>query len=124
MFTNGPTVPYPILDYMATFKSDDPASDLAQQANEWSGTNYGRWVSEEYNDFWTQALVELDPDRQVELFHGMNDAVVNDVAVIPLVFRKAVVAHSNRLRGFDSIGNSPWTPDVRNIADWYFDDES
>jgi peptide/nickel transport system substrate-binding protein len=124
MFTNGPTVPYPILYYMATFKSDDPASDLAQQANEWSGTNYGRWVSEEYNDFWTQALIELDPDRQVELFHGMNDAVVNDVAVIPLVFRKGVIAHSNRLRGFDSIGNSPWTPDVRNIADWYFEDES
>ncbi len=97
MFTNGPTVPYPVLDYMTSFKSDDPANDLAQQANEWSGTNYGRWVSQEYNDFWTQALVELDPDRQAELFHGMNDAVVNDVAVIPLVFRKAVVAHSNRL---------------------------
>ena len=107
---------------MTSFGSDDPASDLTWQTNRWSGTNDGRLVSEEYNRLWIQVLVMLDRDTQTELFHGVNDAVVNDVAVIPLVFRKTVVAHSNRLRGFDSISNSPWTPDVRNVADWYFEE--
>jgi peptide/nickel transport system substrate-binding protein len=118
MFTNGPASPYPI-SYMASWVSRDPAVDLAQQSNAWAGSNTTRWVNEEFNELYTQALTELDPDTQVELFHGMNDLVVNEVAEIALVHRSEVVAAANRLKGYTP---SPWTTDVRDIANWYFEE--
>lgn len=121
MFTNGPTSPYPT-NYMLGWYSGDPAVNVAQKSNDWSGTNYNRWISAEYNDLLDQAQVELDEARQVELFTAMNDMVINEVVMIPLVWRLGVSGNNAKLRGYDSYGNSPWTPDVRNIADWYFEE--
>ncbi len=118
MYTNGPSSPYPI-SYMASWKSTDPAVDIAQKSNAWAGTNATRFTSAEYNDLYAQAQVELDPAKQVELFHGMNDIVVNEIAEIPLVHRADIVAAANRLKGYTT---SPWTTDVRDIADWYFEE--
>mgnify|MGYP002682613979 CR=1 FL=1 len=99
MYTNGPSSPYPI-SYMASWKSTDPAVDIAQKSNAWAGTNATRFTSAEYNDLYAQAQVELDPAKQVELFHGMNDIVVNEIAEIPLVHRADIVADLvGRLRG-------------------------
>jgi peptide/nickel transport system substrate-binding protein len=118
MYTNGPAVPYPI-DYMSGWKSTDPAVDLAQKSNAWAGTNIHRWVNEEYNDLYTQALTELDEAKQQELFYAMNDLVVNEIVVVPLVHRADVVGAANRLKGYVE---SPWTPDTRDIASWYFEE--
>ncbi|HYI14482.1 MAG TPA: peptide ABC transporter substrate-binding protein [Thermomicrobiales bacterium] len=118
MFTNGPSSPYPIA-YMASWVSRDPAVDLAQQSNAWAGSNTTRWVNEEFNELYTQALTELDPATQEELFVGMNDLVANEVAEIGLVHRSDVVAAANRLKGYEP---SPWTTDVRDIANWYFEE--
>jgi peptide/nickel transport system substrate-binding protein len=118
MFTNGPAIPYPI-SYMAGWKSTNPAEDIAQKANDWAGPNVERWVNEEYNALYTQAVTELDEQKQIELFHGMNDLVVGDVVEIPLVHRADVVGASNKLKGYNP---SPWTPDVRDIANWYFEE--
>jgi peptide/nickel transport system substrate-binding protein len=118
MFTNGNTVPFPI-DYMASWVSRDPAVDLAQQSNAWAGTNATRWVNEEFNELYTQARTELDPAKSAELFIQMNDLAVNGVAEIPLVHRASVIAHTNRLQGFTL---TPWSTDVRDIADWYFEE--
>ena len=118
MYTNGPASPYPI-SYMASWVSRDPAVDLSQQSNAWAGSNVTRWVNEEYNELYTQALTELDPATQAELFIGMNDLVVNEVAEIALVHRADVVAAANRLKGYEP---SPWTTDVRDIANWYFEE--
>ena len=118
MFTNGPSSPYPIA-YMAGWKSIDPAVDLSQKSNAWSGTNTTRWVNEEFNDLYTQALTELDPDTQVELFVAMNDLVVNEVVGDPARPPRRCRRAANRLKGYIP---SPWTTDVRDIANWYFEE--
>ena len=118
MFTNSPSVPYPI-SYMASWKSTDPATDLAQKSNQWAGGNVERWVNEEYNKMYEQARTELDEAKQIELFVGMNDLVVNEFVEIALVHRADVVAVNKKLKGYDA---SPWTPDVRGIANWYFEE--
>jgi len=41
------------------------------------------------------------------------------VAEIALVHRADVVAAANRLKGYEP---SPWTTDVRDIANWYFEE--
>jgi peptide/nickel transport system substrate-binding protein len=118
MYTNGPTTPFP-LPYLLSWRSADPAVDLAQQSNQWAGTNTVRWVNSEFNDLYAQALTELDPDTQTELFISMNDLVVNNYVEIPLVARTNVVGSNAKLKGFVP---SPWTPDVRDIAEWYFEE--
>ena len=115
MFTNGPVNPYP-LDYMAGFKSNDPETDIAQQANQWSGNNYNRWVNEEFNELWLEARTELDPDRQAELFIAMNDLVIQDVARIGLVHRGGLTGFSNRIKGHV---DASWELEVYDIEDWY-----
>lgn len=118
MYTNGPSIPYPI-SYMTSWISIDPARDIAQKSNEWSGTNETRWVSEEFNALYTQALTELDPEKQAELFIGMNDLVVNNVVHIPLVHRANVSGHSVKLQGIKSSG---WESELWDLADWTRED--
>ena len=104
---------------MAAWQSLNPPVDLAQQSNQWAGPNIHRWSNEEYNTLYQAALTELDEAKQVELFFGMNDLLVNEVVVVPLVARTDVTANTKKLKGFNP---SPWTPDVRDIANWYFEE--
>ena len=114
MFTNTPSTPYP-LGYAEENMSRDPDVDIAQGVNDWSGTNYSRFQNEEYNELFTEAETELDPDRQAEIFIRMNDIVVEQVAQIPLVQRSNVSAHSADLEG---ISPSRWTSELYNVAEW------
>ena len=61
------------------------------------------------------ALTELDPDKQSELFIGMNDLIVTEIVNIPLVHRALVAGYSVKLKGINSSG---WESDVWQIADW------
>lgn len=115
MFTNGPISPYPI-DYMANFKSSNPDQDLPQKSNDWSGSNYMRWVNEEFNELWEQARVEMDPEKQADLFIRMNDLVVEDVARIGLVHRSIPGAFANRIKGHV---HSRWESALYDIHNWY-----
>jgi peptide/nickel transport system substrate-binding protein len=119
MFTNGSSVPYPIA-YMANYKSVDPAIDVAQKANSWSGGNYYRWVNDDYNALYTQAESELDEATQDELFIAMNDLLVEQVVEIPLVHRAQVSAKAFTLQG---VNRSQWCPETYDVQNWYFEEE-
>lgn len=112
MFTNGPTTPYPT-DYMVSWWGDP--SNICQKENQWSGSNYERWQNAEYDAAYQQARVELDPDRQAELFIRMNDLVVNEVVEIALVARNGV---SGAAMDLANLNLSPWTSELWNIANW------
>ena len=118
MFTNGPGSPFP-LAYMSGWKSNEPDVDIPQQANNWSGDNYGRWVNEDYNALYEQAAVELDPEAQAELFIAMNDLLIEEVVVIPLVHRNEVTGVSSRLRGYT---RSVYEPNTWDVSNWYFEE--
>jgi peptide/nickel transport system substrate-binding protein len=104
---------------MQGFKSSDPATDIAQQSNSWSGNNYNRWVNEEFNELWEQARTEMDPDTQAELFIAMNDLVVGEVVRIGLVHRAIPDGFSNRIKGYKP---SSWDVGLYDIANWYAED--
>jgi peptide/nickel transport system substrate-binding protein len=118
MYTNGPASPYPIA-YMAGWKSDEPDKDLAQKANDWSGSNYNRWVNDEYNTLYRQAEQELDPAKQAELFIAMGELLVEEVVEIPLVHRAGVTGVNRQLKGYN---RSPYEPDTYDVADWYLEE--
>ncbi|MCS7050219.1 MAG: peptide ABC transporter substrate-binding protein [Thermomicrobium sp.] len=112
MFTNGPASTYPI-DYMISWYGKP--DNIAQKENNWSGNNYERWQNEEYDKLFEQAQSELDPKKQEELFIKMNDLVVNNVVVIPLVHRNGVSGRAKNLTGLEL---SRWTDETWNIANW------
>jgi peptide/nickel transport system substrate-binding protein len=90
--------------------------EIAQKANNWAGRNVVRWANAEYDRLWKQADGELDPVKRAALFIRMNDLLIEDVVVIPVVWRKEVSAVSHTLRG---LALSPWDSILWDLAFWY-----
>jgi peptide/nickel transport system substrate-binding protein len=110
MYTTGPTQPDPGL-WMQSFLS----TEVASRANKWQGRNITRWRNAKYDKIYGETTSELDPVKRAAQFIQLNDLVVKDIAVIPLVFRMGVTASVNGLRA----PMSGWANDTWDIADWY-----
>lgn len=77
-------------------------------ANKWQGGGDGRYCNPEYDATYEAVTKELDPAKRVELFVKLNDILINDVAVIPLISRDTPQAKIVGLNGptytnFDSV---------------------
>jgi peptide/nickel transport system substrate-binding protein len=92
--------------------------EIAQKANHWAGRNIVRWANAAYDRLWKLAEIELDPVKRAELFIRMNDLLIEDVVVIPLVWRHGVSAASHRLRG---LAPTAWDSELWDLAYWYRD---
>ncbi|MBD2112133.1 MULTISPECIES: peptide ABC transporter substrate-binding protein [Cyanophyceae] len=110
MFATGNTNPDPG-SYMQTYT----CAEVAQKANNWSGSNYARYCNPEYDALWQQAAATLDPKERQDLFIQMNDLLIEDAAVMPIIHRADVSGVSNRLTG---INLTPWDLSTWNIAEW------
>jgi peptide/nickel transport system substrate-binding protein len=110
MYTTTMTQPDPEL-FMNQFTS----WEVASKDNKWQGRNITRWRSEEYDKLYRAAESEMDPVKRAALFIRMNDLVVQNVVVIPVVQRPRVAAVSNRLR----VEQSGWDSDFWNLPNWY-----
>jgi peptide/nickel transport system substrate-binding protein len=89
--------------------------EVSSKANKWQGRNRVRWVNEEYDKAYRAAESELDPVKRAALFIRMNELVIENHVVIPLVARPRVAALSNRLRATVS----GWDNDTWLLRDWY-----
>ncbi|MDO9075254.1 MAG: peptide ABC transporter substrate-binding protein [Rubrivivax sp.] len=91
--------------------------EAATKANKWSGINLSRWRNAAYDRAFRETEVELDPVRRTALFLQMNDLVVQQRAVLPLIHRKSVAAVAGRLQA----PVSGWASDLAFVRDWYRD---
>jgi peptide/nickel transport system substrate-binding protein len=110
MYTTTMTEPDPAL-FMNQFTSWEAAT----KENKWQGRNITRWRSDEYDKAYRAAEGELDPVKRAALFIKMNDLVIADAAVIPVVYRPSVYGVQSKL-------NAPlsgWDNDTYMISDWY-----
>ena len=87
---------------------------IAQKDNKWSGQNYSRWHSQEFDDLFNSAKVELDAVKRAAMFIRMNDLVVAD-NVLPIIQRGSVAGTVNRLHAV----RSGWDNDMWAISDWW-----
>jgi len=109
--------------YTVNMAAPDPESfmrqfvswEVAAKANKWQGRNVARWRNEEYDEAFRAAEGELDPVKRAALFIKMNDMVVQDPAVIPVVYRPGVSGMSHQLRAT----LSGWDNTFWNLKDWY-----
>jgi peptide/nickel transport system substrate-binding protein len=110
MYTTTMTQPDPEI-FMLQFTSWEAAT----KENKWSGRNITRWRSEDYDKVYRAAEGELDSVKRAALFIRMNDLVIQNVVVIPVVGRPRVRAISTRLR----LEQSAWDSDFWNLQNWY-----
>jgi peptide/nickel transport system substrate-binding protein len=89
--------------------------EVASKANDWNLNNYTRYCKPEFDALWEQSTTILDPAEREAAMIAMNDVLINDAAVIPLVNRAEVGAVSKALVGVDL---TPWDSDTWNIKDW------
>jgi peptide/nickel transport system substrate-binding protein len=109
--------------YNTTMTEPDPeifikqylSSELASKENKWQGRNITRYVNKDFDNLYTEAQSELDPVKRAALFVKMNENLIENVAIIPLMNRPIVRAISNKLRA----PFSGWDNDVFLIKDWY-----
>ncbi len=92
--------PYP-LEWAEQFRSNR----IAATANQWSEPNLTRYANPAFDRLHDQARIEMDPERQIQLWRGMLSILTDDVVVIPLVRRDTLAAISNRVA---HAGFSPW----------------
>ncbi|MGD1855901.1 MAG: peptide ABC transporter substrate-binding protein [Leptolyngbyaceae cyanobacterium] len=110
MFATGNTNPDPGA-YLKTYTCDQ----ASQKENNWSGQNYSRYCNPDYDKLWQQSTTELDMNNRAELLIQMNDILIEDYAVLPIVHRADIDAVSDRIIG---INLTPWDLHTWNIAEW------
>ena len=110
MFTTTMTQPDP-----QRFMDQFVSWEVASKDNKWAGRNPTRWRNEEYDRAWKAAETEMDPVKRAALFVKMNDLVIQNVVVIPVVFRPRVAAISSRMR---DVVQSGWDGDFWALAYW------
>jgi len=110
MYTTTMTQPDPEL-FMIAFTS----WEVASKENKWQGRNITRWKNEEYDKLYKASEGELDPAKRAAMYIKMNDLVIQNGVVIPVVWRPRVRAISNKLK----LEQSGWDSDFWNLQHWY-----
>jgi peptide/nickel transport system substrate-binding protein len=112
MYTVNPTNPDPAF-FMRNFLS----SEVAAKANRWQGRNITRWRNPDYDRIYAQTQNKLDPIKRAALFIQLNDLVIKNTVVIPVIFRKSVSGTINGLHA----PLSGWDNDTWDLPDWFME---
>ncbi|MBB6411923.1 peptide ABC transporter substrate-binding protein [Mesorhizobium sangaii] len=91
-------------------------SEIAQVKNGWSSKNISRYCNGAYDALYERSTIEMDPQKRQEIFIEMNDLLVHDFAMIPLVHWADTSGIAHDIGGYDP---TSWDSETWNIADWY-----
>ena len=98
--------------YMAAWTCDNaPGPD-----NQWLGTNMSRGCSSEFDGLVERLAATPYGEERYEIAKRMNDIVVQNHYLIPLIWRATASARSKELKG---VRINPWDSELWNIEDWH-----
>lgn len=112
MYTSPMREPDPGL-FMQQFLS----SEVASRENNWQGRNVTRFRNAEFDALHAESNVEMDPARRAAMFIRMNDIVVDEIVVIPLIFRMVAAGAKRGLKA----PLSTWSSYMWQISDWHYE---
>jgi peptide/nickel transport system substrate-binding protein len=106
-----------------TFDGTDPeaymsnwvCAQMSAPSNQFNGQNIVRYCNEDYDALSVELAQTSDPQRRIELVMQMNDILIQNGVIIPLVHRASVSAHSNTIEG---VRMNPWDSELWNVAEW------
>jgi peptide/nickel transport system substrate-binding protein len=109
--------------YTTTMSQPDPgvfmrqflSTEVASKANKYQGRNITRWQNAEFDKLHEDSDHELDPVKRAAMFIAMDDMVIKDVVVIPVVTRPGVSAVGAKMR----LPLSGWDSNLYALQDWY-----
>jgi peptide/nickel transport system substrate-binding protein len=110
MFTNGSSSTDPE-GYLAAWA----CSQVSGPDNNWSGNGVERYCNADYDALVAQLAQTSSAEERAALAIQMNDHLVQNGVIIPLIFRGSVSAHSNTLEG---VWINGWDSEMWNIAEW------
>ena len=110
--------------YTNTFSGTDPESYMANWAcseipgpdNQWLGNNIQRSCVAEYDALVAEMSQTASLKDRARLAKQMNDIIVQNHFMIPLIWRGDVSAHANSLKG---VRMNSWDSELWNVADWH-----
>ncbi len=115
MYTNGPSSPDP-QSFFSSWRCNDGAN-IAARANNWLAENVNRWCSPEFDALHDQLIEAVDPAERETLSKQLNDLLIENNVILPLVFRSSPSAVSNSI----DIGGevNGWDSEHWNQEDWF-----
>jgi len=110
--------------YANNFDGTDPESYMSNwsckqapsPANQWQGNNMPRYCDPAYDALVAKMASTGDLNERAKLAKEMNDMLMQNYIMLPLVYRGNVSAHANSLGG---VKINAWDSELWNIADWY-----
>ncbi len=91
-------------------------TEITSSENNWMGGNIPRWSNKQYDDRYQKLRqTPIGTDRE-NLVIKLNDLLVQNYVLIPLVDRAFASAFSNSLKGVRVNG---WDSELWNIHEWY-----
>ncbi len=97
--------------YMKSWTCDE----IPSPANNWLGSNMPRYCNPAYDALWAELSKTADLNKRAEIVKQMNDMLMQEGAMIPLIHRGSVSAHANSLEG---VKLNVWDSQMWNVADW------
>jgi peptide/nickel transport system substrate-binding protein len=110
---------------MFAFDSETPEPDsymelyacdqISQKENQWSKENSSRYCNPAYDALLEKLKSETNAEKRKALFIAMNDLLIEDVALIPLVSRKDAYAIASSLTNLEF---TPWAASTWKLNEW------
>ena len=97
--------------YMANWR----CNEIPSPANQWIGNNMPRYCNPKYDALQQELAKTADLDRRAEIVKQQNDLLMQEGAMIPLIHRGRVSAHSKTM---GNVKLNTWDSELWNSADW------
>ncbi|GLQ17517.1 peptide ABC transporter substrate-binding protein [Maritalea porphyrae] len=109
--------------YTNNFDGTDPeaymgnwvCSEIPSPANQWIGNNMPRFCSEEYDALSKEMAQTASLEDRAAMAKKMNDMLMQEYVMIPLIHRGRVSAHSNKL---GNVELNPWDSELAYAEEW------
>ncbi len=110
--------------YANTFSGTDPQSYLAnwlcsdapRPENQWQGSNIPRYCHAAYDALHHRLTEAGEVHERARLVQELNDMLMQQYVIIPLIDRGRLSAHAHSLGG---VVLNVWDSELWNVADWY-----
>ncbi|MEM1161048.1 MAG: peptide ABC transporter substrate-binding protein, partial [Pseudomonadota bacterium] len=110
--------------YTNNFNGTDPeaymgswtCAQIPSPENQWVANNMPRYCNQAYDDLVAKYAVTAEPAERQSIAKQLNDMLMEDGAIVPLIHRGRVAAHANTLGGVDM---TAWDSEIHNIENWH-----